>query len=121
MMGRSEGRSVPLFAAKDVWIELHWSDRGKSIKTFANVHDLAQFLKDNPLLAQAVGYVARSPKLNSLKMPDFFMSVPASEQAMWIWRARDVFSRKGSVEMNGRTFTSEVQFEDYVKKMTNAR
>lgn len=120
-MGKSDGRAVPLYAPKDVWIELHWNDRGKAIKTFSNVHDLAQFLKDNPLLAEAVGYVARSPKLNKLKMPDFFMSVAPSEQSVWVWRARDTFSRKGSVEMDGTVFESEKQFEDYLKKIMNAR
>ena len=121
-MGRSDGRAVPVSASvKDVHIQLHWTDYGKGSKTFANVHELAQFLKDNPLLAQAVDYVARPPKPNQLKMPDFFMGIPPPDQATWIWCALDIIKRKGSVEMNGRIFTNDFQFQQYVEKLMHAR
>ncbi len=120
-MGRSDGRAVRLEAPKEVSIELHWTDFGKGSKSFANVHELAQFLKDNPLLAQSVGYVPRPPKTNVLRMPDFFMSIPPGEQATWVWCAKHVINRKGVVEMNGRTFTSDVQLEHYIDQLINAR
>jgi hypothetical protein len=47
---------------KEVRIELHWRDIGVSYKTFANVQELAQFLKDNPILANAVGYTEKKSK-----------------------------------------------------------
>jgi hypothetical protein len=61
---------------------------GQTTKRFSNVQELAQFLKDNPLLAEAVGYVARAPKLKEMKMPDSYMSMPAGEQKIWIERAK---------------------------------
>jgi len=94
---------------------------GQTTKTFANVHELAQFLKDNPLLAQAVGYVARAPKLNEMKMPDSYMSLPPSEQKIWIERAKAVLSQNGKVSFRGRTFDSENLFDAVLKELQNRR
>jgi hypothetical protein len=59
-MGRSDGKTVPLYPPlKEVHLELHWNDKGPGLKQFRNVQELAAFLKANPILAEAVGYVAK--------------------------------------------------------------
>ena len=119
-MGRSNGREVQMYPPlKEVYIELYWSDIGETRKKFANVHELAQFLRDNPVLAKAVGYVA-APKL-SLKMPDEFFSLPVGEQRVLIENAMDILKRNGSVELRGRTFKSEFQFQQFIKEIQNRR
>ena len=120
-MGRSNGREVQMYPPlKEVYIELFWNDIGETRKRFANVHELAQFLKDNPVLANAVGYVASAAKLN-LKMPDNLYTLPFSEQRTLIENAYDVLSRKGSVEYRGMTFKSEFEFERFMKEIKNRR
>jgi hypothetical protein len=45
---------------KAVKIQLYWEDAtGFNDKEFNDVHQLADFLKYNPVLARAVGYVAK--------------------------------------------------------------
>jgi hypothetical protein len=121
-MGRSTGREIQLYPPiKEIWIELHWSDMGQTTKKFANVQELAQFLKDNPLLAQAVGYIARAPKLNEMKMPDSYMSLPAGEQKIWIERAKEVLSQSGKVSFRGRVFDNENLLESVLRELQNRR
>jgi len=60
-MGRSIGGEVPVkYPIKSIKIELHWHDAfSKGSKDFEDVHQFADFLKSNPLLAEAVGYVKK--------------------------------------------------------------
>lgn len=45
---------------KEIKIELHWEDTiGIAIKGFDNVHHFADFLKANPDLAKAIGYISK--------------------------------------------------------------
>lgn len=55
----------------DARIEVTYRDRsGHTIKTFANVHELAEFLKCNPQLAEIFGYVPRKPKSQNTEAKD---------------------------------------------------
>jgi len=43
-----------------IQIQLYWKDKGvEGSNGFDTVQQFAQFLKDNPLLAEAVGYVPK--------------------------------------------------------------
>jgi hypothetical protein len=54
---------VPVKNVKEIRIDLYWEDQyGKGTKNFFSVQELADFLKDNPLLAEAVGYVPKKKK-----------------------------------------------------------
>lgn len=45
---------------KEIKIELHWKDTiGQAIKGFDDVHQFADFLKANPELAKAIGYISK--------------------------------------------------------------
>ncbi|MBX2969445.1 MAG: hypothetical protein KF803_08730 [Cyclobacteriaceae bacterium] len=49
---------VPVKNVKVIRIELYWEDDySKGSNGFTNIRDFAQFLKDNPELAEAVGYL----------------------------------------------------------------
>ena len=57
---------VPVRNVKKIRIELYWEDDfSKGSNSFETVQQFAQFLKDNPELAIAVGYTGngnRAPK-----------------------------------------------------------
>jgi hypothetical protein len=61
---RSDEREIPMFGPiSEARIEVSYRDRnGHTIKAFANVQELAEFLKCNPQLAKVFGYVAKKPK-----------------------------------------------------------
>lgn len=45
----------------EIKIELHWSDTiGHTIKGFDDVRQFADFLKANPDLAKAIGYISKT-------------------------------------------------------------
>jgi hypothetical protein len=45
---------------KEIKIELHWRDTvGYTIKGFDDVRHFADFLRDNPDLAKAIGYISK--------------------------------------------------------------
>jgi hypothetical protein len=45
---------------KSIGIHLYWEDASRrSDKTFDDVHEFTDFLKRNPVLAKAVGYVPK--------------------------------------------------------------
>ena len=47
----------------DVTITVNWEDGwGPGGKIFLNVHELADFLKENPAFAEALGYVPKKVK-----------------------------------------------------------
>jgi hypothetical protein len=57
--------AVPVKNIKHIQIDLTWTDDyGQGTKNFYSVQALAQFLKDNPEFAKAVGYVPKSPQFN---------------------------------------------------------
>ncbi|WKZ60340.1 MAG: hypothetical protein QY309_02420 [Cyclobacteriaceae bacterium] len=52
---------VPVKNVKTIKIELYWEDdHSRGSNYFDNVQQFAQFLKDNPELAKAVGYVPKN-------------------------------------------------------------
>ncbi len=55
--------AVPVKNIKHIQIDLSWKDDyGQGTKNFYSVQGLAQFLKDNPEFAKAVGYVPNRKK-----------------------------------------------------------
>jgi len=57
-------RTVPMYPPlKRVEIRLYWeSGATEGSVGFSNVHHFAEFLKDNPELARAVGYVPKTKR-----------------------------------------------------------
>lgn len=53
--------TVPVVGAiKSIEIQLHWRDGiTQGYKGFDDVHQFADFLKQNPALAKAIGYVSK--------------------------------------------------------------
>ena len=63
-MGAYNENKVPLKPPfKELNISLNWRDGfGTTGKQFSNVNELAEFLRANPVLAEAVGYIPKSIK-----------------------------------------------------------
>ena len=63
-MGAYNYNKVPVkLPIKEIHISLNWSDGiGTAGKTFGDVQGFANFLKDNPELGKAIGYVPKNRK-----------------------------------------------------------
>lgn len=124
-MGRSEGKSVQVYPPlKEIHIELHWHDLGIGSKEFANVHDLAEFLKANPILALGVGYVPKDRRRTNLTctLPGNFFALSPGDQSLWLIGIKELLTvHQGSVQFSGRTFQNYGMFEQFLEKHRNHR
>jgi len=118
-MESSKGRVVPLYLPiKEAHLELHWCDRGVSHTKFETVKELADFLKDNPILAAAVEYFIKEPKEIAevkLILPENMQFLKPEAQAPWLANARNVIdSYHGKVIMGKRVFADFGQLQKYL-------
>jgi hypothetical protein len=59
-MGQSTGDTYQASYIQECHITLYWTDKfGEGSKQFANVHELAAYLRSQPELAESVGYVSK--------------------------------------------------------------